>query len=112
MNDQQIAIAVKITRFVEIGFPGFVECLLIDANGQEWLFVDKIPVVACKDLDENSSYPQVGQIACEIISRRTDENNHEVVLVDTSRPWHIDSITGETRFEVFDEQLVTLTWES
>jgi hypothetical protein len=112
MNDQQIAISVKITKFVDIGYPGFVECVLVDANGLEWTFVDKIPIVACKYLDENSSYPQDGQIACEVISRRVDENGRSVVLVDTDQPWHINSVTGQTRFEVFDEQLVTPTWEA
>ena len=110
MNDHQIGIAVTITKFVDTAQPGFVECLLTDAHNNEWLFVDKVPIVTCEDLDETSSYPQVGQLTCKILSRRTDESGRSIILVDTSHPCYIESVTGETQFEVLEEQIVTMTW--
>jgi hypothetical protein len=97
-------ICVEITRYVSDDQPGFVECRLIDANGRSWLFVDKVPVVCLEDVDATSSYPRPGIIACEIVSRRV-VNGKEIVTVDTTRPWHIESTDGETRFDIHPSQL-------
>lgn len=50
------AIEIEIRRFVDDSYPGFVECWLTDANGREWSFIEKVPVVTTEDLDAESDY--------------------------------------------------------
>ena len=97
---------VEITRFVDDAQPGFVECSLRDSSGRAWTFVEKVPVVSTDDLDDHSRYPLPGVIACTVVSNRHDHAGQELILVDTSIPWDIESTEGETRFEVKASQLV------
>lgn len=60
------AVVVSIVRFVDGAFPGWVECVLRDAQGVSWTFVEKVPVVSAHPLDSASTYPQRGLIACEV----------------------------------------------
>jgi hypothetical protein len=103
-----VGIRVLIVRFVDAAQPGWVECQLEDVLGRRWLFIEKVPVVSTEDLDQNSRFPRPGIIACEVLERRRDENDHETIVVDTERPWHIAASSGETRFEIRPEQLVSL----
>ena len=64
------AVGIELRRYVDDSQPGFVECWLTDANGREWSFVEKVPVVSTEDLDVGSNYPRPGIIACEVIERR------------------------------------------
>ena len=90
-----LGIKVEITKFVEGGYPGVVECLLVDADGTTHLFHDKVPVVALKNLDEHSTYPTDGIIACEIVTTCGDDSAE----VSTEFPWHVESTEGQTRFK-------------
>src|SRR5262249_7676817 len=105
-----LVVNVAITRFVDNAVPGFVECCLKDAWGREWLFIDKVPVVALADLDANGSYPQPGVIACQVIDRRQVSDGREIVAIDTELPWHVESKEGNTRFDVVPDQLTELAW--
>jgi hypothetical protein len=105
-----LGVAVHITRFVDASFPGFVECMLTDAVGTIWTFVEKVPMVTNADLDSDSSYPQPAIIACKVMGRRCGPDGSELVSVDTSYPWGIASTTGETRFEVRPEQVTEFDW--
>ena len=100
-------VAVQIVRFTDASQPGWVECVLRDATGRVWTFVEKVPVVTQADLDEHSVYPQPGVIACEIIERRKDERGRMLCTIDTERPWGVPATTGETRFDVCAEQITT-----
>ncbi len=51
-------VRVEIVRFVDDSQPGWVECRLVDARGQEWLFVEKVPIVTSSDLTALTPYPQ------------------------------------------------------
>lgn len=99
-----VGIKAEISKFVDNSQPGWVECRFTDALGEEHTFVEKVPVVTIEYLDENSSYPQIGFIGCNII-KETKINNQKVIEVDTEMPWGIESIKGEYRFIVFPEQL-------
>jgi hypothetical protein len=92
-------IKVKITQFVHADQPGFVECQFVDANDRVWLFIEKIPVVTTEKLGFDSEYPRNGAIACEAVSRAMDGIG-EIVIVDTTRPWGVESTDGVTRFEI------------
>jgi hypothetical protein len=103
-----IAVSVEIARYIDDSFPGFVECRLVDALGREWLFHEKVPVVTRANLDASSSYPQPGVIACKVVEGRQQSDGRGVVNIDTEIPWHVESTTGETRFEVYATQLTNI----
>jgi hypothetical protein len=78
---------------------------MVDAAGDEHLFVDKVPMVTLANLHEASLFPQPGFIACTIIERYNRDDGRQVVHIDTHRPWSIESTVGRSKFEVFAEQL-------
>jgi hypothetical protein len=103
---------VKISRYVDAAFPGWVECSMVDATGHEHLFVDKVPVVTIVGLSETSHYPQPGFIACIVIGRHKSDDGSQRFRIDTERPWGVETTAGRTQFEVLPEQLCErLPWE-
>jgi len=98
-------IAVQIARLTDAAQPGWVECVLRDASNREWRFIDKVPVFTTASLDASSSYPQPGVIACEILREWTGEDGRRRCLIDTSRPWGVSAVDGETRFEVVSDEV-------
>nr|WP_294787352.1 hypothetical protein [uncultured Flavobacterium sp.] len=100
-----IYVKIKIAKFIDDSFPGFVECTLVDALNKLHIIIDKVPVVTDKYLDANSDYPQDGEIACTIIKQWTNDKGQKIYKIDTS-PWGIDSIEELKEFDVFEEQLV------
>lgn len=99
-----LGVNVEISRYVDNSQPGWVECRLVDALGDEHLFVEKAPVVTTAHLDAASSYPQAGVIAC-IVLGRSEHGGRQLVRVDTQTPWGIESTEGKDRFDVLAEQL-------
>ena len=100
-----LRVAVEIVRFVDESFPGFVECHLKDASGQQHVFVDKVPIVTAADLGPDSVYPQRGAIACELSDQWADDQGRELRRINTAKPWAIESISGAHSFVVLAEQL-------
>jgi hypothetical protein len=96
---------ILITKFVDNHQPGFVECLLIDAGAFTHTFIEKIPIVTTANLWSTSDYPQSGYIDCVITRMWIDEMNRELIEIDTSQPWHIESVDGENRFIVLASQI-------
>jgi len=104
-----VGIGILITKYIGLDpQPGIVECQLFDAYGKEWIFQDKTAIFAPHDLDANSDYPQPGVIACEIIKQWQDTNGREIVSIDTERPWGVETVTGESRFDVLQSQLIEI----
>jgi hypothetical protein len=97
-----LAVRVAILRYIDDAFPGVVELELVDTRERRWLFHEKVPVVTHEALDATSVYPRPGLIACELIAR-----DGQIARVSTARPWGIESIEGETEFDVFVELLVS-----
>ncbi|RYG37845.1 MAG: hypothetical protein EON93_02995 [Burkholderiales bacterium] len=102
------AFAVEISRFVDEHQPGFVECSLLDADGNKHLFIEKVPVVTLEDLQPTSEYPRPGVVGCEPQAEWVDASGRIKVRVSTELPWHVESTEGETVFVVWAEQLVFL----
>jgi hypothetical protein len=102
------AIKVKITRFVCEDQPGFVAFEFADANGRQWQFIEKAPIVSVEDLTRTTKYPKQGFLDVEVIGRRTNSENRDIVHVDTSKPWGVDSVEGVNKFEVLEDSLVEL----
>jgi hypothetical protein len=105
-----LSIKVKIERFTDDWQPGFVECCFVDALGNLHVFEEKVPIVSLEDLTAQSVYPRDGVIACSLIASRAGADGREVVTVDTEQPWVIESKAGQSRFDVFRNQLVEFDW--
>lgn len=104
-----LAVKVSITRYLgDDPQPGIVECKLTDAWGREWTFHDKVPIFTDQSLDSQSTYPQEGTIAGNIIRRRQDASGREIVTFDTEEPDRVDTVQGETRFDLTLEQLTEI----
>ncbi|MBW3622112.1 MAG: hypothetical protein KY468_01725 [Armatimonadetes bacterium] len=100
------ALTVQIVRFISDSQPGWVECRLRDAWGQEWAFVDKVPIFTKAHLDESSDYPQLGVIACLVKREWRDKDGRELCAIDTKMPWGVEATNGETCFDVLTEQMI------
>ena len=100
-------IAVQVTRYVDDPFPGWVECIMVDASSQKHLFVEKVPIVTSENLGPESAYPQDAVIACEVEKEWSDEAGRSLALVNTELPSGIESTSGVTKFVVLQAQLVT-----
>ena len=103
-----LVVRVELCRYVDAAFPGWVECRLVDANGHQHVFVEKIPVVTADYLDESSVLPHPGTVACIVLEKQEHRDGRQIVLIDTNQPWGIESTAGLTRFYVFSEQLFDL----
>ena len=100
-----LGVTVEITRWADGHQPGWVECKLVDAWGQQWLFIEKVTIIIADDLDEHSTYPRTGVIECDVVSKRFSHAK-EVVLIDTSSPVYVEATNGQTQFEVEPKQLI------
>jgi hypothetical protein len=103
--DVMTSLIVQIERFVDDHQPGWVECVLLDAQGDRHAFIEKGPVVSPANLLAHSAYPQQGSLACVIKKEWVDENGRRLVIVDTEQPWGIESTLGESVFTVMEAQL-------
>src|SRR5687768_6765448 len=96
-----LGIKVVIARYVsDEPQPGVVECHLDDVCGRRWSFIEKTAVVSCENLDARTAYPREGVIAGEVMERLPDPGGREIIRFDTTRPWDVESVEGETRFDV------------
>ena len=98
-------LVVCIERLVDEHFPGFVECSLLDAFGRTHRFIEKAPVVSMETLRSDSQYPRPGAIACRIVREWHSDDAGPLVLVDTERPWGVESTEGRTSFVVLASQV-------
>src|SRR5260221_8839703 len=96
---------VQIVRFVDGGFPGWVQCEFMDAEGRKHSLIDKVSTFISKSLDAESSYPQGGVVRCKILSQSCDEKQRELVRVTTARPDVVESTEGLSEFVVLSTQL-------
>jgi len=101
-------LGVSIVRWIsDEPQPGWIEAHLVDAWGKEWTFEDKPYIFAGdREVSAHSTHPQPGVIRCEIVKHWRDAGDREFVTVDTELPCHVESTTGQTRFDVVSEQLV------
>jgi hypothetical protein len=91
---------IKIIRFVDDSFPGWVECEFADAEGRRHSIIEKVPVVTTEVLDADSDYPKRGSVGCEILKRYQNEKGQELVCISTRKPWYIETTEGASEFTV------------
>jgi hypothetical protein len=64
-------------------------------------------IAAAAALDADSSYPQPGVVACEIVREWTDAHGRRRCVISTERPWGVEAKGGVTQFEVFSDKITT-----
>ena len=72
-----------------------VEFELRDVAGDVHRFVEKVPIITTERLDSTSVYPVAGELDCTVIAADDD-----TVTIDTTTPWHVESVAGLARFTV------------
>lgn len=92
-----VAVKVKILKIIDNSFPIFVECVLVDLNGERHYFHDKLSVFSIED---SVQYPCFGELRCQITQYKRN-----TVVIETLLPDDIESITGKYRFEVYRNQV-------
>lgn len=112
MGERMIGVPIALTRYVSNDQPGFVACEFVDAHGRRHHFIEKTAVVTGDDIDAKTLYPYPGVIACLIINRHLDALGNEIIVVDTTKPWGVESIDGVTQFEMRRNDLVEWEWGS
>ena len=101
MARQTACLSVRITRIWDLDwYPGFAECVLVDALGAEHRFQDKIPVFSPRDLAPEE-IPCAGMLRCTIAG----ENPDGTLTVNTKFPDDIESAAREHLFRVHPNQL-------
>ena len=98
---------IKIIALIEDGtYPDLVRCSFHDALGNEWFITEKLPVISRQNIDHNSILPIEASLSCTIIQRNDDDN--DLVTINTDKPWGICAEGGETIFEVNENQLFNI----
>jgi len=100
---------IKILKITDYSFyPGYVECLITDAWGNRHIFNEKIPIVTCEEIDEESELPQDGFIRCEMLKQWTDDNGNEIITVSTENPDNVETIDEVNIFDLQPCQLIDI----
>jgi hypothetical protein len=92
---------VSILNYIESSsYPAWVRCSFSDVNGNVHYITEKLPVITELDINEESDYPIIGNVRCQVVSAVD-----EIVKIDTSNPFSIEDENGESIFEVFANQV-------
>jgi hypothetical protein len=105
MEPKQQLLTVRIVRFVDDRFPGWVECDFVDANSVRHSIVDKYPLFTTEILDATSVYPQLGEAPCEVLELFRDSQGRELARITLARPGVMESKEGVSEFVVEATQL-------
>jgi hypothetical protein len=99
-------LAVTVIEYVDNSQPGWVRAIFKDINGKEWSIVDKtVYLEGYESLDADTIYPQPDWIDCQIISERFDSVKGRIFTIDISIAFALETEDGQTRFEVFSDQI-------
>ena len=96
---------IRILRYVEAHFPGWVECEFTDAENNRHSLVEKVPIVSEEDLGPDDSYPKNGLIRCEILERLHCAGR-DLLRVTTEHPDGVETKGGASKFLVLSSQIV------
>jgi hypothetical protein len=84
--------------------PGLVEVRLLDANGSEWMFVDKVPIFTVAPVSSATQLPISGEIRCDVVGSRQAPGGQE--LVDVELRDGVETADGVSRLTIRRDQLV------
>jgi hypothetical protein len=102
------SLPISITAISSTDQQGWVVAQMIDADGVQHDFEEKIPVVTEEDFWDDTPFPRQGSIACEVISTWIANDGRALSKIDTSIPWGIESKTGATEFVVLSDSLQSI----
>jgi hypothetical protein len=89
-------LTISITAIDRDYFPWFASFEVVDSDGKVHHFVDKAPVIGLTVEEENATdFPFTVTVACIVVAATPTS-----ALVDTSKPYGIESLSGETQFNV------------
>ena len=91
--------ATAIQLIDDSTYPEIVRCVFTDAHGRTHTVMEKWPVVSAEKYE--NTFPKNCMLGCVVVERR-----REVCVVDTDRPWGIESEEGETVFEIHEDLLI------
>ena len=97
---------VSINKLSDTDFPGWVECSLVDADGNCHEFHEKVSIVSSENLSCTSNYPCNGMIRCEMLAL-SPGGPDALVVVNTSVFDGVESIEGVSEFTVNMSQVVS-----
>lgn len=98
---------VQVVRYVDNGFPGWVESEFIDAEGRRHEFVEKVPIISDEQIGPEDIYPRNGRIRCEILEQWRDAKDRDLVRVNTLVPDAVETTEGASEFVVYPSQVVS-----
>ena len=100
MDETVWSLAGEAVEWVDTdGWPPVIRVRLVDADGREWHFIDKVPIFV-EDLDPTTTMPAPVGILCRVVD--DDGSGTISVQIDRDRP---ESEDGTTRFRVHCDQL-------
>jgi len=94
------AIRAEATRWVDDDQPGWVEIIIVDADGVRWVVVEKVPVLGDDSLTPEATYPRPTLVPCN--AEPGDEDGRVVVTLLHD----IEAEGGQTRFVVEPSKVV------
>lgn len=96
-------ISLKVTRFVDLDCPGWVEAIFKDAHGKTQIIHEKEPVISSVRLEEKD-LPTHIELACQVVKQWIDPSGRSLSQIKI--PWGIESVEEETSFTVLSESLM------
>lgn len=60
-----------VNRWIDTAFPGWVEVVFTEVNGNTVAVIGKLPVIGV-DVDDTTTFPFDADIACEVLSEEGD----------------------------------------
>ena len=107
MSEDHAELEVAIVRWIDDEpQPGIVEFEFSDLFGRQWHFREKQALVSKTWLGAGNICPQPGSLRCRVLSQSQDSEGRSIAEIDTSRPWHVESIEEVSRFQVFASQIL------
>ncbi|MDP1587028.1 MAG: hypothetical protein Q8M07_04765 [Prosthecobacter sp.] len=92
-------------------FAGWLECEFRDVHGKAYRFWDKVEVVTIQNLDENSNFPVLEHLACEVLDEQVYPGGRTICRID---PWLscVEISDSVSVFEVSKDALVSFDAET
>jgi hypothetical protein len=86
----------EAVAWVERDWPGWLKVRLVDTDGHEWFFVDKVPIFMAELGPHDNDFPVLVHLRCDVVGAADDGR---VLIVSTARD-HVEAEDGTTQFRV------------
>lgn len=100
MAHEEHSLRCEVVAWVSQDFPGWLRVRMVDADGQSWFFVDKVPVFTDAQLNADARLPAPVRVRCSIVGQ--DEDG---ALVISTQLDGVEAEGGQTLFRVRGDQL-------